>query len=264
MDVQKTQGRKVVITWFDTFSELQRQSIIWCYSDSAFTVESVIPEFLPWCAHGQIGKGDQLYSIGKVVVYQQPKEFIEQTLARARDPIQNPRGIAEFVFYPDGEDGEECAAATKMRRCEDSEEGQTRIVTGGCHDPKPADAPTPTTVPAADESSTGNNLQGDCADAPDSAPRKELVGVENAKQIGAMKPPTKKRSASCRGEDGEDDEDGEECAAATKLRRGEDGEEGQTRIVTGACYDPRFDPDRIEEVYTRKKGWVFRRRLERL
>ena len=47
-----------------------------------------------------------------------------------------------------------------------------------------------------------------------------------------MKPPTKKRSASCRGEDGEDDEDGEECAAATKLRRGEDGEEGQTRIVT--------------------------------
>ena len=130
--------------------------------------------------------------------------------------------------------------------------------------PKPADAPTPPTVPAADESSTGNNLQGDCADAPDTAPRKELVGVENAKQIGAMKPPTKKRSASCRGEDGEDDEDGEECAAATKLRRGEDGEEGQTRIVTGACYDPRFDPDRIEEVYTRKKGWVFRRRLERL
>ena len=126
--------------------------------------------------------------------------------------------------------------------------------------PKPADAPTPPSVPAADESFTGNNLQGDCADAPDPAPRKQLVGVENAKQIGAMKPPKKKRSASCRGEDGED---GEECAAATKLRRGEDGEEGQTRIVTGACYDPRFDPDRIEEVYTRKKGWVFRRRLER-
>ena len=239
MDVQKTQGRKVVITWFDTFSELQRQSITWCYSDSAFTVESVIPEFLPWCAHGQIGKGDQLYSIGKVVVYQQPKEFIEQTLARARDPIQNPRGIAEFVFYPDGEDGEECAAATKMRRCEDSEEGQTRIVTGGCHDPKPADAPDP-------------------------APRKQLVGVENAKHVGAMKPPTKKRVASCRGEDCEDDEDGGECAAATKMRRGEDSEEGQTRIVTGCCYDPRCDPDRIEEVYTRKEGWVFRRRLERL
>ena len=102
MDVQKTQGRKVVITWFDTFSELQRQSITWCYSDSAFTVESVIPEFLPWCAHGQIGKGDQLYSIGKVVVYQQPKEFIEQTLARARDPIRNPCGFARRVCMRPG------------------------------------------------------------------------------------------------------------------------------------------------------------------
>ena len=88
--------------------------------------------------------------------------------------------------------------------------------------PKPADAATPSpTVPAADESSTGNSLSGDCANAPDTAPRNELVGVSK-----------KKRSASCRGEDGEDDEDGEECAAATKLRRGEDGEEGQTRIVT--------------------------------
>ena len=132
---------------------------------------------------------------------------------------------------------------------------KNRVVQIGC---------TPHTVRSANESSTGNNLQGDCADAPDTAPRKELVGVENAKQIEAMQPPTKKRSASCRGEDGEDDEDGEECAAATKLRRGEDGEEGQTRIVTGACYDPRFDPDRIEEVYTRKEGWVFRRRLGRL
>ena len=36
----------------------------------------------------------------------------------------------------------------------------------------------------------------------------------------------------------EDDEDGEECAAATKMRRGEDSEEGQTLIVTGGCYDP--------------------------
>ena len=87
--------------------------------------------------------------------------------------------------------------------------------------PKSADAPTQPTVLAADESSTGNSLSGDCANAPDTAPRNELVGVSK-----------KKRSASCRGEDGEDDEDGEECAAATKLRRGEDGEEGQTRIVT--------------------------------
>ena len=131
---------------------------------------------------------------------------------------------------------------------------KNRVVQIGC---------TPHTVRSANESSTGNNLQGDCADAPDTAPRKELVGVENAKQIGAMKPPTKKRSASCRGEDGEDDEDGEECAAATKLRRGEDGEEGQTRIRTSTCYDPRRDPDQIEEEYTGGK-WVFRRRLERL
>ena len=116
---------------------------------------------------------------------------------------------------------------------------ETRVVRTGCTPfavpktlPKPADAPTQPTVPAADESSTGNSLQGDCADAPDTAPKKELVGEEDAEQSGAVKPPTKKRSASCRGEDGEDDEDGEECAAATKLRRGEDGEEGQTRIVT--------------------------------
>ena len=34
-----------------------------------------------------------------VVVYQESKEFIEQTLAQARDPIQNPWGLAEFVFY---------------------------------------------------------------------------------------------------------------------------------------------------------------------
>ena len=102
--------------------------------------------------------------------------------------------------------------------------------------PKPADAATPSpTVPAADESSTGNSLSGDCANAPDTAPRNELVGVSK-----------KKRSASCRGEDGEDDEDGEECAAATKLRRGEDGEEGQTRIVTTTCYDPRFDPNSLQ------------------
>ena len=129
--------------------------------------------------------------------------------------------------------------------------------------PKPADAPTPPTVPAADESSTGNNLQGDCADAadaPNTAPRKELVGVANSKQIEAMQPPIKKRSASCRGEECEDDEDGAECAAATKLRRGEDGEEGQTRIRTITCYDPRRDPDQIEEEYTGGK-WVFRRRL---
>ena len=130
--------------------------------------------------------------------------------------------------------------------------------------PKSADAPTQPTVLAADESSTGNNLQEDCADAPDTAPKKELVSVQDAEQSGAVKPPTKKRSASCRDENGEDDEDGEECAAATKMRRGEDSEEGQTRIVTGGCYDPRFDPDRIEEVYTQKEGWVFRRRLERL
>ena len=119
--------------------------------------------------------------------------------------------------------------------------------------PKPADAPTPPSVPAADESFTGNNLQGDCADAAD-APNEELVGVANAKQIEAMQPPIKKRSASCRGEDGE------EGAAATKLRRGEDGEEGQTRIVTTTCHDPRFDPDKIEEKCIQGK-WVFSRRL---
>ena len=181
-----------------------------------------------------------------------------------KSPIKKRSASCRDENGEDDEDGEECAAATKMRRGEDSEEGQTRMVTGGCHDPKPADAPTPTTVPAADESSTGNNLQGDCADAPDPAPRKQLVGVENAKHVGAMKPPTKKRVASCRGDDCEDDEDGGECAAATKMRRGEDSEEGQTRIVTGGCYDPRCDPHRNEEVYTRKEGWVFRRRLERL
>ena len=112
--------------------------------------------------------------------------------------------------------------------------------------PKSADARTQPTVLAADESSAGNNLQEDCADAPDTAPKKELVSVQDAEQSGAVKPPTKKRSASCRGEDGEDDEDGEECAAATKLRRGEDGEEGQTRIVTTTCYDPRFDPNSLQ------------------
>ena len=98
MDLHKKQGEKI-ITWFDTSNELQRQSITRCYSDSAFTVEFVIPEFLPRCAHGKIGVGDQLYSIGKVVVYQQSKEFIEQTLAQARDSIQNRWGLAEFVFY---------------------------------------------------------------------------------------------------------------------------------------------------------------------
>ena len=113
----------------------------------------------------------------------------------------------------------------------------------------PKDIPTKTELPSPEKNP---------------APTPMVPAADESKQIEAMQPPTKKRSASCRGEDGEDDEDGEECAAATKLRRGEDGEEGQTRIVTGACYDPRFDPDRIEEVYTRKKGWVFRRRLERL
>ncbi len=98
MDLQKTQGRKV-ITFFDTFSRLQRQSITWCCSDSAFTVESVTSTSLPMCAHGKICVGDQLYSIGGVVVYQRSKEFIEQRLAQARDPIQNPCGLAEFVFY---------------------------------------------------------------------------------------------------------------------------------------------------------------------
>ena len=48
---------------------------------------------------------------------------------------------------------------------------------------------------------------------------------------------------------------------ATKMRRGEDSEEGQTRIVSGGCHDPRCDPDWNEEVYTQEKGWVFRRRL---
>ena len=44
--------------------------------------------------------------------------------------------------------------------------------------PKPADAPTPPMVPAAHESFTENNLQGDCGDAADAsttAPRKEHV-----------------------------------------------------------------------------------------
>ena len=84
--------------------------------------------------------------------------------------------------------------------------------------------------------------------------KKELVSVEDAEQSAAVKPPTKKRSASCRDKNGEDNEDGEQCAAATKLRRGEDSEEGQTKIVPGACYDPGFNPDRIEEVYTQKKS----------
>ena len=129
--------------------------------------------------------------------------------------------------------------------------------------PKPADAPTPPMVPAAHESFTGNNLQGDCGDAADAsntAPRKEHVGVANDKKIEAMPPPIKKRSASCRGEECEDDEDGEECAAAIKLRRGEDGEEGQTRIVTTTCHDPSFDPDKIVEKYIQGE-WVFSRRL---
>ena len=58
---------------------------------------------------------------------------------------------------------------------------ETRVVRTGCTPfavpktlPKPADAPTQPTVPAADESSTGNSLQGDCADAPDTAQRKNL------------------------------------------------------------------------------------------
>ena len=46
-----------------------------------------------------------------------------------------------------------------------------------------------------------------------------------------MPPPRKKRSASCDGEECEDDEDGKKRAAGIKLRRGENAEEGQTRIV---------------------------------
>ena len=76
--------------------------------------------------------------------------------------------------------------------------------------PKSADARTQPTVLAADESSAGNSLQEDCPDAPDTAPKKELVSVQDAEQSGAMKPPSKKRSASCRDENGEDDEGGED------------------------------------------------------
>ena len=109
----------------------------------------------------------------------------------------------------------------------------------------PKDIPTKTELPSPEKNP---------------APTPMVPAADESKQIEAMQPPTKKRSASCRGEDGEDDEDGEECAAATKLRRGEDGEEGQTRIVTTTCYDPRVDPDQIEEKYIRGK-WVFSRRL---
>ena len=66
--------------------------------------------------------------------------------------------------------------------------------------PKSADAPTQPTVLAADRSSTGNNLQENCADSPDTAPKKELGSVQDTEQSGAMKPPSKKRSASCRDE----------------------------------------------------------------
>ena len=129
--------------------------------------------------------------------------------------------------------------------------------------PKADDAPTPPMVPAAHESFTGNNLQEDCGDAADACnttPRKEHVGVANDKKNDAMPPPIKKRSASCRDEERENDKDSKECAAAIKLHRGEDGEAGQTRIVTTTCHNPSFDPDEIVEKYIQGE-WVFSRRL---
>ena len=72
-------------------------------------------------------------------------------------------------------------------------------------------------VAAAHDSFTGNNLQEDWGDATDdsnAAPGKKHAGVANDKEIEAMPPPRKKRSASCDGEECEDDEDGKERAAA--------------------------------------------------
>ena len=129
--------------------------------------------------------------------------------------------------------------------------------------PKADDAPTPPMVPAAHESFTGNNLQEDCGDAADASNttrRKKNVSVGNDKKNDAMPPPIKKRSASCRDEERENDKDSKECAAAIKLHRGEDGEAEQTRIVTTTCHNPSFDPDEIVEKYIQGE-WVFSRRL---
>ena len=74
-----------------------------------------------------------------------------------------------------------------------------------------------------------------------------------------MPPPIKKRSASCRGEECEDDEESEECTPAIKLRRGEIGEEGKKNVTT-TCHNPGFDPDKIVEKYIQGE-WDFGRRL---
>ena len=116
---------------------------------------------------------------------------------------------------------------------------------------KPADGPTPPMVSAAHESFTWTNLQGDCGDAANAsttAPGKEHVADANDKKFEAMPPPIKKRSASCRGEECEDDEESEECTPAIKLRRGEIGEEGKKNVTT-TCHNPGFDPDKIVEKY---------------
>ena len=87
-------------------------------------------------------------------------------------------------------------------------------------------------VPAAHKSFTGSEQQGDCEDAENASttgPRKEHVGDANDKKFEAMPPPIKKRSASCRGEECEDDEESEECTPAITLRRGENGEAGQNK-----------------------------------
>ena len=117
-------------------------------------------------------------------------------------------------------------------------------------------------VAAAHDSFTGNNLQEDWGDATDdsnAAPGKKHAGVANDKEIEAMPPPRKKRSASCDGEECEDDEDGKKRAAAIKLRRGENAEEGQTRIVTTTCQGLHFDPDEIVKKYIQGKRVPSRR-----